>query len=86
MCKDSIQYWNYEWPRYRAQYYGFTFSLNRWSVSKDSILSIMRDKEKITRYTDDTPDVRSLLTLNRQRKSEKEHRKNFTFSAKFFYA
>lgn len=83
MCKDSIQYWNYEWPRERAQYYGFTFSLDkdgnlkkysfdkvenkrryfwdipdpsasRWSVSKDSILNIMGDKEKITRYTEDT--------------------------------
>ncbi len=83
ICKDSIQYWNYEWPRDRAQYYGFTFSLDkngdlkkysyskvqnkrwefwdipdpsveRWSVSKDSILSIMGDKEKITRYTEDT--------------------------------
>lgn len=83
MCKDSIQFWNYEWPRDRAQYYGFTFSLdkkgnskkysfskvknkrwefwdipdpsvNRWSVSKDSILSIMGVKKKIIRYTEDT--------------------------------
>ncbi|WP_281631308.1 hypothetical protein [Flavobacterium luteolum] len=83
ICKDSIQYWNYEWPRYRAQYYGFTFSfdkngnskkysfgktknkrwefwdipdpsINRWSISKDSILSVMGDKQKITRYTEDT--------------------------------
>lgn len=83
ICKDSIQYWNYEWPRDRAQYYGFTFSLdkegnskkysfskkqnkrcefwdipdpsvNRWSVSGDSILSIMGVKKKIIRYTEDT--------------------------------
>ncbi|MEO7977682.1 hypothetical protein [Flavobacterium sp.] len=83
ICKDSTQYWNYEWPRYRAQYYGFTFSLNKngklkkysfdkvenkrryfwdiqdpdiskWSVSKDSILTIMGVKKKIIRYTEDT--------------------------------
>lgn len=83
ICKDSIQYWNYEWPRERAKYYGFTFSfdksgelkkysfnkvknrrtlfwdiqdpdINKWSVTKDSILKIMGDKEKIIRYTEDT--------------------------------
>ena len=83
ICRDSIQYWNYEWPRERAVYYGFTFSfdktsklvkysysktknrrwkfwdiqdpdINKWSVTKDSILKIMGDKEKIIRYTADT--------------------------------
>lgn len=83
ICKDSIQYWNYEWPRERAKYYGFTFSfdkrgelkkysfdkvknrrtlfwdiqdpgINKWSVTKDSILKIMGDEEKIIRYTEDT--------------------------------
>jgi hypothetical protein len=29
ICKDSIQYWNYEWPHYRSQFYGFTFSFNK---------------------------------------------------------
>jgi len=94
LCKDSVQYWNYEWPRYRAEYYGFTFSLdkngdvkkysfdkvenkrryfwdipdpsiNRWSVSKDSILSIMGVKEKIIRYTEDT-----IYTVNIKDKSK----------------
>lgn len=83
ISKDSVQYWNYEWPRDRTQYYGFTFSLNKngklkkysfdkvenkrryfwdiqdpdiskWSVSKDSILTIMGVKKKITRYSEDT--------------------------------
>lgn len=83
ICKDSVQYWNYEWPRDRAQYYGFTFSLSKngklrkysydkvknrrsvfwdiqdpdiskWSVSKDSVLTVMGDKDKIIKYTDDT--------------------------------
>lgn len=94
LCKDSIQYWNYEWPRYRADYYGFTFildkngdvkkysfdkvenkrryfwdipdpSINRWSVSKDSILSIMGVKEKIFRFTEDT-----IYTVNIKDKSK----------------
>ncbi|WP_374173591.1 hypothetical protein [Flavobacterium tructae] len=89
ICKDSIQYWNYEWPRDRAQYYGFTFSLSKdgklkkysydkiknrrsffwdiqdpdiskWSVSKDSVLTVMGDKDKIIKYTDDTIYVISL--------------------------
>jgi hypothetical protein len=25
LYQDSIGYWNYEWPRERAEYYGFTF-------------------------------------------------------------
>ncbi|WP_017498023.1 hypothetical protein [Flavobacterium sp. WG21] len=89
ICKDSTQYWNYEWPRDRAQYYGFTFSLSKdgklkkysydkiknrrsffwdipdpdiskWSVSKDSVLTVMGDKDKIIKYTDDTIYVISL--------------------------
>ncbi len=89
ICKDSIQYWNYEWPRERAKYYGFTFSfdksgklkkysynkvknkrwefwdiqdpdINNWSVTKDSILKIMGDKEKIISYTEDTIQTVSL--------------------------
>jgi hypothetical protein len=28
ICKDSIQYWNYEWTRDRAEFYGFTFSFD----------------------------------------------------------
>ena len=83
ICKDSVQYWNYEWPRKRAEYYGFTFSfdkngklkkysfdkvenkrryfwdiqdpdINKGSVTKDSVLKVMGDKEKILRYTEDT--------------------------------
>lgn len=83
ICKDSVQYWNYEWPRDRAQYYGFTFAFNKngklkkysyskvknkrweftdirdpnirkWSVTKDSILTVMGVKKKIIRYTKDT--------------------------------
>jgi len=26
---DSIAYWNYEWPRDRAEYWGFTFSFDK---------------------------------------------------------
>lgn len=29
ICKDSIQYWNYEWARDRAAFYGFTFSFSK---------------------------------------------------------
>ena len=29
ICRDSVQYWNYEWPRKRAEYYGFTFSFDK---------------------------------------------------------
>tara|TARA_B100001105_G_scaffold253107_1_gene246004 strand:- start:992 stop:1471 length:480 start_codon:yes stop_codon:yes gene_type:complete len=29
ICKDSIQYWNYEWPRDRADKFGFTFSFDK---------------------------------------------------------
>lgn len=29
ICRDSIQYWNIEWPRDRAEYYGFTFSFDK---------------------------------------------------------
>ncbi|KAF2337488.1 MAG: hypothetical protein REI96_22060 [Flavobacterium nitrogenifigens] len=29
ICKDSVQYWNYEWPRERANYHGFTFSFDK---------------------------------------------------------
>ncbi|MEN2487941.1 hypothetical protein AAYQ05_09100 [Flavobacterium sp. B11] len=81
ICKDSIQYWNYEWPRDRAEYYGFTFSFdkqgnvlkysfnkeknerrlftdiqndNKWSITKDSILSFMGGNKKIVKITPDT--------------------------------
>jgi hypothetical protein len=42
ICKDSIQYWNYEWPHYRSENYGFTFSFNKngkilkYSFNKDT--------------------------------------------------
>lgn len=29
ICKNDIQYWKYEWPRKRAEYYGFTFSFDK---------------------------------------------------------
>lgn len=29
ICKDSIQYWNVEWPRERADFYGFTYSFDK---------------------------------------------------------
>lgn len=29
LYQDSIGYWNYEWPRERAEYYGFTFKFMR---------------------------------------------------------
>lgn len=39
ICKDSIQYWNYEWPRDRAQYYGFTFNLSKNGNYKKTLLA-----------------------------------------------
>lgn len=29
ICKDSIQYWDYEWPRENAERHGFTFSFDK---------------------------------------------------------
>jgi len=29
LYNDSIGYWNYEWPRERAAFYGFTFKLSK---------------------------------------------------------
>ncbi|SEW49645.1 hypothetical protein SAMN05421841_4264 [Chryseobacterium wanjuense] len=40
LYQDSIGYWNYEWPRERAEFYGFTFKffkdnkLSKYSYSK----------------------------------------------------
>lgn len=28
LYNDSVGYWNYEWPRDRAEFYGFTFKLS----------------------------------------------------------
>jgi hypothetical protein len=29
LYNDSVGYWNYEWPRDRAEFYGFTFKLSK---------------------------------------------------------
>ena len=29
LYNDSVGYWNYEWPRDRAEFYGFTFKFNK---------------------------------------------------------
>lgn len=81
ICKDSIQYWNYEWPHRRSEFFGFTFSFNkngkalkysydkksntralftdyhysgieRWKVTKDSILTLFGSDMKITSYSE----------------------------------
>ncbi len=42
ICKDSVQYWNFEWPRERSKFYGFTFSfekggkLKKFSFNKET--------------------------------------------------
>ncbi|SEW49649.1 hypothetical protein SAMN05421841_4265 [Chryseobacterium wanjuense] len=37
LYQDSIGYWNYEWPRERADFYGFTFKFGKdGSISKYS--------------------------------------------------
>ncbi|MHA3789522.1 hypothetical protein ACX0HA_15025 [Flavobacterium hauense] len=50
ICKDSIQYWNYEWPRVRSEYYGFTFSFDK----NGKVVKYSYDKEKNIRrlFTD----------------------------------
>jgi hypothetical protein len=46
ICKDSIQYWNYEWPRERAEYYGFTFGFNK----NGTVKKYSYNKEKNKRW------------------------------------
>ncbi len=41
LYNDSVGYWNYEWPRDRAAYYGFTFKLTKdGKISKYSYAKI----------------------------------------------
>ncbi|WP_427873479.1 hypothetical protein [Flavobacterium sp. MMS24-S5] len=50
ICKDSIQFWNYEWPRDRSEFYSFTFSFdNEGNVVKYSYNKI---KNKRIIFTD----------------------------------
>lgn len=46
ICKDSIQYWNYEWPRERAEYYGFTFGFDK----NGTVKKYSYNKEKNKRW------------------------------------
>ncbi len=57
ICRDSIQYWNYEWPRERAAYFGFTFSFDKdGKVKKYSFSKIKNRRILFTDYHQ-TPDL-----------------------------
>lgn len=44
--QDSIGYWNYEWPRERAEYYGFTFKF----MKKNKLQKFSFNKVKNKRW------------------------------------
>jgi hypothetical protein len=47
ICNNDKGYWNYEWPRKRADYYGFTFKFNcDGSVTKYSFSKIKKTRRK----------------------------------------
>lgn len=49
ICRDSIQFWNYEWPRDRSEFYGFTFSFdNEGNVIKYSYNKITNKRRVFT--------------------------------------
>ncbi len=46
LYQDSIGYWNYEWPRERAEYYGFTFKF----MKKNKLQKLSYNKVKNKRW------------------------------------
>ena len=50
LYQDSIGYWNYEWPRERAEYYGFTFKFMK--KNKIQKLSFNKVENKRTIWND----------------------------------
>jgi len=50
LYQDSIGYWNYEWPRERAEYYGFTFKFMK--KNKLQKLSFNKVKNKRSVWND----------------------------------
>lgn len=50
LYQDSIGYWNYEWPRERAEYYGFTFKFMK--KNKLQKFSFNKVKNKRTAWND----------------------------------
>ena len=44
--QDSIGYWNYEWPRERAEFYGFTFKF----MKKNKLQKLSYNKVKNKRW------------------------------------
>ena len=46
LYQDSIGYWNYEWPRERAEYYGFTFKF----MKKNKLQKLSYSKVKNKRW------------------------------------
>lgn len=57
LYQDSIGYWNYEWPRERAEYYGFTFKF----MKKNRLQKFSYNKVKNKRWLwDDYPYIQSI--------------------------
>ncbi|GAE65907.1 hypothetical protein H3Z85_16470 [Chryseobacterium indologenes] len=56
LYNDSIGYWNYEWPRDRAEFYGFTFKLSK--DGKLSKYSYSKVKNKRWLFSDEGIDQR----------------------------
>jgi hypothetical protein len=56
LYNDSVGYWNYEWPRDRAEFYGFTFKLSK--DGKLSKYSYSKVKNKRWLFSDDGIDQR----------------------------
>lgn len=56
LYNDSIGYWDYEWPRDRAEFYGFTFKLSK--DGKVSKYSYSKVKNKRWLFYDDGIDQR----------------------------
>lgn len=56
LYNDSIGYWNYEWPRDRAEFYGFTLKLSK--DGKLSKYSFDKVEKKRRLFVDDGIDQR----------------------------
>lgn len=53
LYNDSIGYWNYEWPRDRSEFYGFTFKFDKnGKISKYSFSKIKNKRWPFGGYGD----------------------------------
>lgn len=51
LYNDSVGYWNYEWPRDRAEFYGFTFKFNKnGEISKYSYSKVKNKRWLFSDY------------------------------------